>query len=225
MSVNLVKGQKVDLTKSNTGLRKVIIGLGWDMAGENVYDETVKKSGGFFSGLFGKKERERAAQLPAIDCDAIAFLLNDQGILESKKDVVFFNNLNHSSGCVIHKGDNLTGEGEGDDEQICVDLEHLPLHYDKIVILVSIYQATQRNQHFGMINNAFIRVVDADTNKELCLYNLSDNYNGMCALVFGELYRYKGEWNFNAVGQPLNEWRLADLASHYGLSPDLWTRR
>ena len=204
MSVNLQKGQKVDLTKGNAGLRRVMVGLGWDAAEQQ-------------GGLFGSRTQD-------IDCDAIAFLLNSEGKVESSSDVVFFNNLRHMSGCVLHQGDNLTGEGEGDDEQIMVDLANLPSKYERIVILVSIYKATDRGQHFGMIRNAFIRLVDADKNKELCIYNLSENYSGMTALVFGELYRYKGEWKFNAVGQPLQVWSIAQLAERYGLPRSVWKR-
>ena len=204
MSVNLEKGQKVDLTKGNAGLRRVMVGLGWDAAEQQ-------------GGLFGGRTQD-------IDCDAIAFLLNSEGKVESSSDVVFFNNLRHMSGCVLHQGDNLTGEGEGDDEQIMVDLANLPSKYERIVILVSIYKATDRGQHFGMIRNAFIRLVDADKNKELCIYNLSENYSGMTALVFGELYRYKGEWKFNAVGQPLQVWSIAQLAERYGLPRSVWKR-
>ena len=202
MSVNLQKGQKVDLTKGNAGLRRVMVGLGWDAAEQQ-------------GGLFGGRTQD-------IDCDAIAFLLNSEGKVESSSDVVFFNNLRHMSGCVLHQGDNLTGEGEGDDEQIMVDLANLPSKYERIVILVSIYKATDRGQHFGMIRNAFIRLVDADKNKELCIYNLSENYAGTTALVFGELYRYKGEWKFNAVGQPLQVWSIAQLAERYGLPRSVW---
>ena len=204
MSVNLQKGQKVDLTKGNAGLRRVMVGLGWDAAEQQ-------------GGLFGGRTQD-------IDCDAIAFLLNSEGKVESSSDVVFFNNLRHMSGCVLHQGDNLTGEGEGDDEQIMVDRANLPSKYEAIVILVSIYKATDRGQHFGMIRNAFIRLVDADKNKELCIYNLSENYAGTTALVFGELYRYKGEWKFNAVGQPLQVWSIAQLAERYGLPRSVWKR-
>ena len=204
MSVSLQKGQKVDLTKGNAGLRRVMVGLGWDAAEQQ-------------AGLFGGRTQD-------IDCDAIAFLLNSEGKVESSSDVVFFNNLRHMSGCVLHQGDNLTGEGEGDDEQIMVDLANLPAKYERVVVLVSIYKATDRGQHFGMIRNAFIRLVDADKNKELCIYNLSENYSGMTALVFGELYRYKGEWKFNAVGQPLQVWSIAQLAERYGLPRSVWKR-
>lgn len=204
MSVNLQKGQKVDLTKGNAGLRRVMVGLGWDAAPQNA---------GFWRG-----------STENIDCDAIVFLLGSDGKIENRSDVVFFNNLRHSSGCVLHQGDNLTGEGEGDDEQIMVDLADLPLKYERIVIVVSIYKATDRNQHFGMIQNAFIRLVDADKNKELCIYNLSEKYSGMTSMVFGELYRYKGEWKFNAVGQPMQIWSVAQLAERYGLPRSVWKK-
>ena len=203
MSVNLKKGQKVDLTKGNAGLRRVMVGLGWDAAESSFFP-------------IGRTQE--------IDCDAIAFLLNGEGRIESSSDVVFFNNLRHMSGCVQHHGDNLTGEGEGDDEQIMVDLANLPAKYERVVILVSIYKATDKGQHFGMIKNAFIRLVDADSNNEICIYNLTENYPGMTALVFGELYRYKGEWKFNAIGQPLQVWSIAQLAERYGLPRSVWKR-
>ena len=155
MSVSLKKGQKVDLTKGNSGLKRVMVGLGWD--------EAQKPAG--FGRLFGGRS------VQDFDCDAMAFVLQ-KGKITQRQDVVFFNNLNHPTGCVIHRGDNLTGGGQGDDEQIMVELSRLPMEYDRIVFVVSIYQANERNQHFGMINNAFIRIVDADTNKELCIYNL-----------------------------------------------------
>jgi stress response protein SCP2 len=211
MAVSLQKGQKVDLTKGNASLRRVMVGLGWDEAQK-------PQSGGMFSGLFGGGQQ----QVDEIDCDAIAFLLDGNGRLTKKDDVVFFNNLRHFSGCVNHQGDNLTGAGDGDDEQIEVNLSMLPAQYERVAILVSIYQATRKNQHFGMIRNAFIRLVDADTNRELCIYNLSENYSGMTAVVFGELYRHNGEWKFNAIGQPLQLWSVADLAERYGLPASVW---
>lgn len=208
MGVNLQKGQKVDLTKGNAGLRRVMVGLGWD--------EAQPQSRGLFGGLFG------GGKVEDIDCDAMAFLLDGNGRIANTRDVVFYNNLRHSSGCVVHQGDNLTGAGDGDDEQIMIDLSRLPAQYDRIVILVSIYKATDRRQHFGMIRNAFIRLVDADTNKELCIYNLSENYNGMTAMIFGEVYRYNGEWKFSAVGQPMQIWSVAQLAEKYGLPRSVW---
>ena len=150
MSVSLQKGQKVSLTKDNAGLDTVVVGLGWD--------EAQKK--GLLGGLLGGGQQ-------AIDCDASALLLRG-GKITDKMDIVFFGNLTHPSGTVRHMGDNLTGAGEGDDEQIVIDLAHVPAEYDRIVLVVNIYQAVQRRQHFGMIQNAFIRIVDARTNQELC---------------------------------------------------------
>ena len=201
MSVNLQKGQKVDLTKSNTGLTRVMVGLGWD--------EAERVGGGFLKSLFAPPQEE-------IDCDAVAFLLNDEGKLLDRRDIVFFNNLQHPSGSVVHQGDNLTGAGEGDDEQILIDLSSVPPQYSRIVIMVSSYKADERQQHFGKIKNAFIRIVDNSNGRELCIFNLSENYDGMTSMVFGELYRKNNEWKFSAVGQPLKMWRISDLAARYG---------
>ena len=195
MSVNLQKGQKVELRKTDGGsLRRVMVGLGWD---------EVQRKGGFF------------APKPAdIDCDASAFLCIN-GRLMGTDDVVYFGNLRHKTNAVQHMGDNLTGAGEGDDEQIMVDLTALPESYDKVVFVVNIYQAMQRGQHFGMIQNAFIRICDAESRQELCKYNLSENYDGMTAMVFGELYRHKGTWKFNAIGQPTRDNSVGDLAKRF----------
>ena len=195
MSISLQKGQKVNLYKDNAGLSKVIIGLGWD---------EVQQTRG---GLFAKKPKP-------IDCDASALLLIN-GKLTNKSDIVYFGNLRHKSGAIQHMGDNLTGAGEGDDEQIIVDLSNVPAEYDRIVLVVNIYQAVQRNQHFGMVQNAFIRLVDARTNNEMCKYNLTENYSGLTALIFGEVYRHNGEWKFNAVGQGTNDPDLGGLANRY----------
>ncbi|MDE7094417.1 MAG: TerD family protein, partial [Oscillospiraceae bacterium] len=150
----------------------------------------------------------------AIDCDASAFACVNGKVI-SNKDIVYFGNLTHQSGAIQHMGDNLTGEGNGDDEQIFVKLEDLPSAYDKVVFVVNIYQAEKRNQHFGMIQNAFIRVCDADTNQELCRYNLSENYQNMTAMVFGEIYRYNGQWKFNAIGQGTTDNDIRALARHF----------
>ncbi|RGY96574.1 TerD family protein [Clostridium sp. AM58-1XD] len=198
MSVSLQKGQKVSLTKDNATLNRVIIGLGWDQA---------KQSKGLLGGLFGGKTAE-------IDCDASAILLQG-GKLHNKNDVVYFGNLRHGSGAVQHMGDNLTGAGEGDDEQITVDLSAIPQQYDRIVLVVNIYQAVQRHQDFGMIENAFIRIVDARTNAEMCRYNLSENYSGMTAMIFGEVYRHNNEWKFSAVGQATKDPGLGELIQRY----------
>ena len=195
MSVNLRKGQKVDLTKGNSSLKRVMVGLGWDEVNQK-------------RGLFAPK--------PApIDCDASAILLSVGDKLANKDDFVFYNNLKHKSGAVVHMGDNLTGAGDGDDEQILIDLRDVPQYVEKIVIAVTIYQARERSQHFGLIENAFIRIVDADTNKELCKFNLTDNYSGKTAMIFGEVYRYNGEWKFSAIGEGTNDNGIADVARRY----------
>lgn len=195
MSVSLQKGQKVSLSKESGGLSKVIVGLGWDEA------KPAKR------GFFAPKPQP-------IDCDASAILLMN-GKLCANDDVVYFNNLRHKSGTVQHMGDNLTGAGDGDDEQIIVDLASVPQQYDKIVVVVNIYQAVQRKQHFGMIQNAFIRIVDANNNKELCKYNLSEDYTNMTAMIFGEIYRHNGEWKFNAVGQATTDPGLGELVNRF----------
>lgn len=194
MSISLQKGQKVSLSKDNAGLSKVVVGLGWD--------EVKRKR-----GLFAPKPQ-------AIDCDASALLLQN-GHLVHKDDIVYFGNLRHSSGTVQHMGDNLTGAGDGDDEQIVIDLSKIPAQYDRIILVVNIYQAVQRNQHFGLIENAFIRLVDGKTNREMCKYNLTENYADMTAMIFGEVYRYNGEWKFNAIGQATKDTGLGELASRF----------
>ena len=149
-----------------------------------------------------------------IDCDASAIMLKN-GKFVDRTDLVYFGNLKHKSGTVNHMGDNLTGEGEGDDEQIVIDLSRVPAEYDKIVIVVNIYQAVQRKQHFGMIENAFIRLVDARNNKEMCKYNLTENYSGMTAMIFGEIYRHNGEWKFNAMGNGTTDPGIGELCRRF----------
>lgn len=195
MSISLQKGQKVSLTKENAGLSNILIGLGWD--------EAKRARGGFF-----------APKPQPIDCDASVLLLKG-GKLYDKSDIIYFGNLQHKTGAVWHMGDNLTGAGDGDDEQIVVDLSRLPQEYDRIVLVVNIYQALQRKQHFGMIENAFIRLVDGKTNREMCKYNLTENYSGMTAMIFGEVYRHNGEWKFNAIGQGTNDPGIGQLAQRY----------
>lgn len=195
MSVNLQKGQKISLSKEQPGLSKVIVGLGWAQA----------------SGY----------QSQDIDCDALAILLG-QNYRSIATDVVFYNHLCHESNAVKHMGDNLTGgSGASDDEQIVIDLSRIPTHIDRIVIAVTIYEAAKKSQHFGMISNAFIRLVNADSNREICIYNLSENYYGATAMIFGELYKRDGEWRFNAVGQGSQDSSVIDLAVKYGVD---WTK-
>ena len=191
MAVSLRKGQKVDLTKTNPGLKKILIGLGWDV---NKYD------GGF-----------------DFDLDAAAFLLADNGKVTDDEDFVFYNNLKHTSGAVEHMGDNLTGAGEGDDEEIKVDLEKLPANISKIDFTVTIYEAEKRNQTFGQVSNAYIRVVDDETNTELIRYDLGEDFSVETAVVVGELYRYNGEWKFNAIGSGFSG-GLAALGRNFGVN-------
>ncbi len=195
MSISLQKGQKVSLTKESAGLSTVMVGLGWD--------EVQQKKAGFF-----------APKPQPIDCDAAVYVLKD-GHLAGKEDIVYFGNLRHMSGTIQHMGDNLTGAGEGDDEQILIELSKVPAAYDKIVVVVNIYQAVQRKQHFGMIQNAFIRIVDGGANRELCKYNLTEDYSGMTSMIFGEIYRHNGEWKFNAIGQGTNDPGLGELARRF----------
>lgn len=200
MGVNLQKGQKVNLKKSDgQALSRIRIGLGWD--------PVEQKKGGLFGSIFG-------GSAPDIDCDASVIVCKG-GRLSGKKDVVYFGNLKHPSGAIVHTGDNLTGEGEGDDEQILVDLTAVPQDYDKLVFVVNIYDCESRKQDFGMIANAFIRICDERTGEEFCRYNLSESYAGMTAMIFGEIYRHNGEWKFNAIGQGTKDKGLNELARRY----------
>ncbi|SER74743.1 tellurium resistance protein TerD [Butyrivibrio fibrisolvens] len=190
MSINLSKGQKVDLTKGNPGLKKIMVGLGWDI---NAYD----------SGA-------------AFDLDAAAFMLGVYGKCPTEKEFVFYGNLTHPSESVIHMGDNLTGEGDGDDEQIQIDLSKIPSNVEKIAFTVTIYDADQRRQNFGQVSNAFIRIVDETTNVELIRYDLGEDFSIETAVVVGELYKKDGEWKFNAIGSGF-QGGLAALCGHYGI--------
>ena len=200
MGVNLQKGQKVNLKKSDgQALSRIRIGLGWD--------PVEQKKGGLFGSIFG-------GSAPDIDCDASVIVCRG-GRLAGKKDVVYFGNLKHPSGAIVHTGDNLTGEGEGDDEQILVDLTAVPADYDKLVFVVNIYDCESRKQDSGMIANAFIRICDERTGEEFCRYNLSESYAGMTAMIFGEIYRHNGEGKFNAIGQGTKDKGLNELARRY----------
>ena len=200
MGVNLQKGQKVNLKKSDgQALSRIRIGLGWD--------PVEQKKGGLFGSIFG-------GSAPDIDCDASVIVCKG-GRLSGKGDVVYFGNLKPPSGPIVPTGDNLTGEGEGDDEQILVDLTAVPADYDKLVFVVNIYDCESRKQDFGMIANAFIRICDERTGEEFCRYNLSESYAGMTAMIFGEIYRHNGEWKFNAIGQGTKDKGLNELARRY----------
>lgn len=220
MAINLQKGQTIDLRKNDRGesydLSKVTIGLGWDVK---------RKQTGFLGKLFGSKEEE-------YDLDAIAFLLDANGKVADlgrtvrdasgrqvglyEGDVIFFNSMRHPSGNIWLTGDNRTGAGDGDDEQIIVKLDSLDTKYQKIIFLVTIYQGKQNNQHFGLIENAFIRAVDS-RGKEIAKFNLSGDasLNGMCAMVFAEAYRKDSEWKFRAIGEPKHTDNFIDILKTY----------
>ena len=190
MPVNLQKGQKVSLTKGNPGLKKVVVGLGWDV---NQFD-----TGGDF------------------DLDAAAFLLTDGGKVSGSEDFVFYGNLKHPSGCAEHTGDNLTGAGEGDDEQIRIDLSLVPANISKIAFTVTIYEAEARRQNFGQVNNAFIRIYNEETGEEMLRYDLGEDFSIETAAVFGELYKNGSEWKFNAIGSGF-QGGLAALCANFGV--------
>lgn len=190
MSVSLKKGQKVSLTKENPGLSKVVVGLGWDV---NAFD-----TGGDF------------------DLDAAAFLTGSSGKITRQEDFVFYGNLAHPSGAVSHLGDNLTGVGDGDDEQIVVDLSKMPETIEKVVFTVTIYEAEARRQNFGQVNNAFIRIYNEVSGEELLRYDLGEDFSIETAAVFGELYKHGNEWKFNAIGSGY-QGGLAALCANYGV--------
>ena len=190
MPINLSKGQKVDLTKKNPGLKKIMVGLGWDV---NAFD----------SGF-------------DFDLDAAAFMLDASGKCPSDKEFVFYGNLVHSSESVKHMGDNLTGEGDGDDEQILVDLTKVPANIERIAFTVIIYEAEARHQNFGQVSNSYIRLVDETTGTEMIHYDLGEDFSIETAIVVGELYRNNGEWKFNAIGSGF-QGGLAALCGHYGI--------
>ena len=190
MTVSLTKGGNVSLSKEAPDMRTMRIGLGWDM---------------------------RVTDGSAFDLDASVFVLGEDGKVRNTSDFVFFNNLSGGDGAVVHQGDNLTGEGEGDDEVIVVTLDKLPANVAKISFAATIYEADQRRQNFGMVQNAFIRVVNGDGGKEVARYDLSEDASTETAMIFGELYRHGGEWKFKAIGQGFGG-GLGPLARSFGVS-------
>lgn len=211
MSVSLVKGDKVNLSKEVEKLTKVTVGLGWDMAnrGSNIdCDSSVfvlttekpveKKS---FLGIFKK----------AVESG------DENAVLRSGADIIYYGHLEHSNGCIKHRGDNLVG-GSGkrnDDEQIAINLKNMPEDVKKLVVVVNIYSCRSRSQHFGMIKNCYARIVDDGTQKEICKFNLTDDYSGSTALVLGELYRNGEEWEFKAVGKGTKDTDIESLSKRY----------
>lgn len=190
MGVSLTKGGNVSLTKAAPGLKAVLVGLGWDA---------------------------RTTSGADFDLDASALLLNASGKIVSDQHFVFFNNLTSPDGSVEHTGDNLTGDGDGDDEVIKVDLISMPAEVDRIVITVSIYEARERAQSFGQVHNAYIRVVNQADDVELTRYDLTEEASTETAMLFGELYRNGSDWKFRAVGQGY-ETGLAGIARDFGVN-------
>lgn len=190
MAVSLTKGANVNLSKEAPGLRSVRVGLGWDT---------------------------RVTDGSAFDLDASVFVLGENGQVRGDGDFVFFNNLSGANGAVVHQGDNLTGEGEGDDEVVNIALDRLTADIAKISFAVTIYEADQRRQNFGMVSNAFIRVVNGDGGTEIARYDLSEDASTETAMIFGELYRHGGEWKFKAIGQGFNG-GLSPLARSFGVN-------
>ncbi|MEH7075464.1 TerD family protein [Neobacillus drentensis] len=190
MGINLAKGQRIDLTKTNPGLTKVIVGLGWD---------TNHYHGG-----------------NDFDLDASAFLADANGRVINDLDFIFYNNLVDPSGSVEHTGDNRTGEGDGDDEQIKIDFSKVPAHIHRIAITVTIHEAEARYQNFGQVSNAFVRLVNEETDNEILRFDLGEDFSVETAVVFCELYRHNGDWKFNAIGSGFAG-GLAALCRNYGL--------
>lgn len=193
MPINLSKGQKVDLTKGNPGLTKLLVGLSWDV---NAYD----------SGS-------------AFDLDTSAFLVGSNGKCPSENEFVFYGNLKHRSESVIHQGDNLTGVGDGDDEQIIVDLSKVPANIERIAFTVTIHDADSRNQNFGQVSNSFIHIQDQVSGTDLIRYDLGEDFSIETAIVVGEIYKYNGAWKFNAIGSGF-QGGLAALCAHYGIDAE-----
>ena len=195
MAINLKKGQRISLTKEDPSLKQIMCGLGWDVA---------PKSGGFFGG---NKQ---------FDLDSSVLCLDAEKKLRDVKDIIYFGNLRHSSSAIAHQGDNLTGAGEGDDEVINIDLPLIPADISYLVFAINIYKCNQRHQDFGMVENAFVRLVNRANNQELARYNLSGSeYQGMTGMILAEVYRHNNEWKMAAVGNGFKIGTLADIAKIY----------
>jgi len=192
MSVSLSKGGNVSLSKEEPGLTRILIGLGWDT---------------------------RSTDGTAFDLDAAAFLLAAGDRVRSDADFIFYNNLRSADGAVVHQGDNRTGEGEGDDEQIVVDLTLVPANVKHLAIVITIFEAKKRQQNFGQVSGAFARIVNAENDREITRYDLSEDGASETAMIFAEIYRHNGEWKFKAVGQGFAD-GLYRLCQHFGVPAD-----
>lgn len=190
MGISLAKGGNVNLSQGNAGLKEIVVGLGWDA---------------------------RASDGQDFDLDACAFLLSSNGKVVDDSHFIFYGQLSFPNGSVVHQGDNLTGDGDGDDEVIEVDIQHVPEYVQKVSFSVSIHEAMQRRQTFGMVDNAYIRVVNKANGKELARYDLTEDGSVETAMIFGELYRHNGDWKFRAVGQGFAG-GLGPLAMNFGVN-------
>lgn len=200
MTINLQKGQRISLSKEAPGLTQITCGLGWDVA--------KKSGGGFFSAFTSARD---------FDLDASVFCLNsNKKITKASRDIVYYGNLQHRSGAIIHQGDNLTGAGEGDDEVIIVELPKIPAHIARLVFVVNIYDCIKRKQDFSQVENAFVRLVDRSNNRELARYGLSGiNYAGMTGMTLAEIYRHDNEWKMAAIGNGFKAGSFKDVATNY----------
>ncbi|BAQ62838.1 tellurium resistance protein TerD [Geminocystis sp. NIES-3708] len=196
MAINLQKGQKISLKKEAPKLQQLMCGLGWDVA----------KKSGLLGGLFQSD----------FDLDASVLCLDSRGKLKSNSDIVYFGNLRHNSSAINHLGDNLTGSGDGDDEEINVNLPLIPSNISKLVFVVNIYEATTRKQDFGQVENAFVRLVNIANNQEIVRYTLSKNgYQGKTGMIMAELTRVDDDWEMTAKGDGIIAKSLGDIAKLY----------
>ncbi|MEH2347400.1 MAG: TerD family protein [Nostoc sp.] len=198
MGINLQKGQHISLSKEAPGLTKLMCGLGWDIA---------KRSAGFFGAFSNTQD---------CDLDASVICLDQKGKITDIANVVYFRNLSHKSGAITHLGDNITGAGTGDDEQIIVDLTQLPKEIVKLVFTVNIYDCIARKQEFAQVQNAFVRLVNTSNNQEVAKYNLSGSeYKGMTGMIMAEIYNHNNEWKMAAIGNGINVNGLQGLMKVY----------
>ena len=214
MSISLQKGQKISLKNENgAGLTKIMVGLGWSPNNQFELKQIVKTGRSIINKLMGKKEKVVKISTEPIDCDSSVFMIDQNGKL---KETIFYGKRRSSCDSIIHKGDDLTGNGigvKGDNEQIDIDLSKIPSNITKLVILVNIYACQSREQDFGMVSNCYTRIV-AD-NIEVCRYNLSNNYDGKTALLVGEVYKKDNEWRFNALGESTTDVSIEQVARRY----------
>lgn len=190
MAISLQKGGNVNLSKEAPGLKKIIIGLGWE---------------------------PRATDGSAFDLDGSGFLLKTDGKVRSDADFIFYNNLKSACGSIMHGGDNKTGGGEGDDERVTIELDKVPADLDRITLAVTIHEADERKQNFGMVGKAYIRCLNAEGEKEIARYDLSEDGSTETAMIFGEVYRAGAEWKFKAIGQGFKG-GLGPLARSFGVN-------